>query len=99
MTQAEAKKVIEMYVNRSQSVAYGEMYHTINLNCTTEIIEAIDAGMSYNLFEKFGKFTAKTTDFYPNLVRISLQKRGLLPRLGKGNDIEELEKDPTARFQ
>lgn len=99
MTSAEARKILESYVQKSNSLKYGEMYHTLKLNCTTEIIDAIDAGMNYNLFEKFGKFTAKTTDFYPNVIRISLQKRGLVPRFGKGNDLAELAKDTSIRFE
>jgi hypothetical protein len=89
----EAQKILETYVKNSQSNGTNGMYHTLLRNCTTEIVEAVDAGMEYNLFEKFGKFTAKTTDFYPNVIRISLQKRGLLPRFGKANDLPELDKD------
>jgi hypothetical protein len=91
----EARKIVELYVKGSQENGMREMYHTLERNCTNEIVAAIDAGMKYNLFEKFGRFTAKTTDFYPNVIRISLQKRGLLPRLGKGNDLPELDKDPS----
>jgi len=92
----EAKKIIVSYVETSEKNGMRAMYHTIERNCTNEIVAAIDAGMNYSLFEKIGRFTAKTIDFYPNVIRISLQKRGLLPRLGRGNDLPELDKDPTA---
>ncbi|NBW81288.1 DUF4105 domain-containing protein [bacterium] len=95
MTPAELSTVLEKFVAKSEERGMNSMYHTIKLNCTNEIMAAIDDGMDYSLREKFGKFTAKTTDFYPNVIRISLIKRGLLP-LGKGNDLEELAKDPVA---
>jgi hypothetical protein len=95
MTPAEIRTVLENYVAKSEERGMNSMYHTIKLNCTNEIMAAIDDGMDYSLREKFGKFTAKTTDFYPNVIRISLIKRGLLP-VGKGNDLEELAKDPVA---
>lgn len=93
LTPAELTTILERYVQKSESAGSKTMYHTLFFNCTTEVMAAIDAGAQYNLLEKFGKFTAKTTDFYPNVIRISLQKRGLLPKFGKGNDIEELDKD------
>jgi hypothetical protein len=95
----EMQSIIQKYVAKSQELAMSYMYHTVKLNCTTEIMAAIDDGMKYNLREQFGKFTARTTDFYPNVIRISLIKRGLLPA-GKGNDLEELAKDPiTTSFK
>ena len=99
MKPEEMRTALVKYVAKSQERGMNFMYHTIKLNCTNEIVAAIDDGMDYSLREKFGKFTAKTTDFYPNVIRISLIKRGLLP-LGKGNDLEELAKDPvTAKFK
>ncbi len=93
LSSEELTQILEKYVQKSQGAGTSKMYHTLFFNCTTEVIAAIDAGAQYNLLEKFGKFTAKTTDFYPNVIRISLQKRGLLPKFGKGNDIAELDKD------
>lgn len=91
----ELTAILDKYVQKSENAGTSTMYHTIFFNCTTEAVAAIDAGARYNLLEKFGKFTAKTSDFYPNVIRISLQKRGLLPKFGKGNDIAELDKDPS----
>lgn len=93
LSSEELTQILEKYVQKSQEAGTSRMYHTLFFNCTTEAIAAIDAGAKYNALEKFGKFTAKTTDFYPNVIRISLQKRGLLPKFGKGNDLEELDKD------
>lgn len=95
MSHDEMKEVLQKYVAKSQERSMNYMYHTLKLNCTNEIVAAIDAGMDYNLRERVGQFTAKTTDFYPNVIRISLIKRGLLP-LGKGNDLAELANDPVA---
>jgi hypothetical protein len=94
VSQTELRTIVQKYVAKSQERAMNSMYHTIKLNCTNEIVAAIDDGMDYSLREKFGKFTAKSTDFYPNAIRISLIKRGLLP-LGKGNDLVELKNDPV----
>lgn len=99
MKPEEIRTALVKFVAKSQERGINSMYHTIKLNCTNEIMAAIDDGMDYTMLEKFGKFTAKTTDFYPNVIRISLIKRGLLPP-GKGNDLEELAKDPvTAQFK
>lgn len=95
-SQSELRAILENYVARSEQRGLNTMYHTIKLNCTNEIMAAIDEGMDYSLREKFGKFTAKTTDFYPNVIRISLIKRGLLP-VSKGNDLAELKDDPVAQ--
>jgi len=95
VTHEELRTILVKYVAKSEERAMNFMYHTLSLNCTNEIIAALDDGMNYSLREKFGKFTAKTTDFYPNVIRISLIKRGLLP-LGKGNDLVELKDDPVA---
>ncbi|MEY4064156.1 MAG: hypothetical protein RIR26_364 [Pseudomonadota bacterium] len=95
MSVEEMQTILEKYVSKSQERGMNLMYHTLKLNCTTEIIAAIDDGMNYSLRERLGKFTAKTTDFYPNVIRISLIKRGLLP-LGHGNDLDELANDPVA---
>jgi hypothetical protein len=99
MSVDEMRTIIEKYVGKSQERGMNFMYHTLKLNCTTEIMAAIDDGMKYSLRERFGKFTARTTDFYPNVIRISLIKRGLLPA-GHGNDLQELAQDPIAeRFK
>lgn len=95
LTPSELAKILQQYVQKSESAGTSTMYHTLFFNCTTEIVAAIDAGAQYNLLEKFGKFTAKTTDFYPNVIRISLQKRGLLPKFGRGNDLPELDADTS----
>ena len=94
VSQEELRTILEKYVAKSEERSMNFMYHTIKLNCTNEIVAAIDDGMDYSMRERFGKFTAKTTDFYPNVIRISLIKRGLLP-LGKGNDLVELKNDPV----
>ncbi|MEN9809068.1 MAG: hypothetical protein RLZZ488_635 [Pseudomonadota bacterium] len=95
ISHAELRTILEKYVAKSESLGMNAMYHTIKLNCTNEIMAALDDGIEYSLREKFGKFTAKSTDFYPNVIRISLIKRGLMP-LGKGNDLPELKDDPVA---
>jgi len=94
LSKQELKTVVRNYIAKSESVGMNLMYHTIKLNCTNELMAAIDDGADYSVRERVRKFFAKATDFYPNVIRHSLQLRRLLP-LGKANDLPELALDPV----
>ncbi|NBO38441.1 DUF4105 domain-containing protein [bacterium] len=95
VTREESRRILEQFVFKSQSRGMNYMYDTLTLNCTTEAIAALDAGVDYNIAERIGKFASKLTDFYPNVIRASLVNRGLLP-LDKSTDLVDLGVDEVA---
>ncbi len=89
----ELKTVFQRFVAMSAARQMTYMYNTVSLNCTNEIIRAIDEGVNYTRREIVQKLLTFPTDTYPNIVRVSLISRGLLP-MDKSTDLPELGKDP-----
>jgi hypothetical protein len=90
----EMRKFLVNYINESSQNQYKNMYNTLTVNCTNELVRILDKGVQYKWNEVVGKFVAKAAEFYPNIIRTALIGRGLLPR-NKSTDIELLGDDPT----
>ena len=88
----EAEALLGRYVSMSAEHQLDYSYHTLFKNCTTDIIKALDAVVSYTWREQVQRFLVKVTEVYPNIVRAALISRGLLP-LDQSTDWYPLEED------
>ena len=91
---AETRRLIENFAYESDTRRMQTMYNTLLVNCTNEAIRIIDLSVDYTAAEQVGRFLAKITEFYPNIIRPALIARGLLP-LDQSTDWPELADDPT----
>jgi len=92
----ELPRLVENYLDESDVRAMDYMYNTLFLNCTNEIIHIIDSAVDYSWNEQVGRFFAKMTEFYPNVIRAALIARGLLP-LNQSTDWPPLADDATVQ--
>jgi len=90
----EPRHLIENFFYESDTRRMQSMYNTLFVNCTNEAIRILDESVDYSLAEQVGRFFAKITEFYPNVIRTALIARGLLP-LDQSSDWPELAEDPT----
>ncbi len=91
---AETRRLVENFAYESDARRMQTMYNTLFVNCTNEAIRIIDLSVDYTAAEQVGRFLAKITEFYPNIIRPALIARGLLP-LDQSSDWPELADDPT----
>ncbi len=90
----ETRRLVESFAYESDARRMQTMYNTLFVNCTNEAIRIIDLSVDYTVAEQVGRFLAKITEFYPNIIRPALIARGLLP-LDQSSDWPELADDPT----
>jgi hypothetical protein len=91
---SETQRLLANYVRESDERNMQTMYNTLFVNCTNEAIRILDESVTYTVAEQVGRFLAKVTEFYPNIVRAALIARGLLP-IDQSTDWPHLDQDPT----
>ncbi len=90
----ETRRLIENFAYESDYRRMQTMYNTLFVNCTNEAVRILDMSVNYTAAEQVGRFLAKITEFYPNIIRTALIARGLLP-LNQSTDWPHLADDPT----
>ncbi len=75
----ETRPLVENFAYESDARRMQTMYNTLFVNCTNEAVRIIDLSVDYTAAEQVGRFLAKITEFFPNVIRTALIARGLLP--------------------
>ena len=86
----EKRKLIVNYLYNSSKKGFSDVYNTVSLNCTTELLEIIDKSTNNTMRKSVGRLV--TLDLYPSIIKPALIARGLI---GANDDIEDLANDPS----
>ena len=71
-------------IRDSHEAQMSRMYHTLGLNCTTELLRAIDRSVRYDRWHHVLAGATFFLDGIPTQCKGALQARGLLAPRGKG---------------
>lgn len=92
LDKSEKRKLLMNYTFYSAKKGFSDIYNTVKLNCTIELLRIVDQSTRNSFRKSFGKLI--TLDLYPAVVKPALISRGLVSANGS-SDLEDLANDPT----
>jgi hypothetical protein len=93
----ERRRLLIRALRDSDTAQLGRMYHTLALNCTTELIRAIDRSVTYSAWQRLLAAVTFFLDRVPTECRGQLALRGLIPDRDEP-PLPDLEKDRGLPF-
>jgi hypothetical protein len=93
----ERRRLLIRVLRDSDAAQLGRMYDTLGLNCTTELIRAIDGSVTYSAWQHVLAAATFFLDGVPTQCRGQLALRGLLPDRDEP-PLPDLEKDRSLPF-
>lgn len=96
LTAEDRRRLLIRSLRDSDAAQLGRMYHTLALNCTTELMRAIDRSVTYSAWERVMTAVTFVLDRVPTQCRGQLALRGLLPEHDR--PLPDLDKDRSLTF-
>jgi len=93
----QRRRLLVRTMHDSDAAQLGRMYHTLALNCTTELMRAIDASVAYSGWERCLTAFTFMFDRVPTECRGQLALRGLLPEREE-RPLPDLDRDRSLPF-
>jgi hypothetical protein len=86
----QRRRVLLAAIEQSREAGLGRMYHTLSLNCTTELVHAVDGAVHYDTRHRVLAWLTGPLAGIPTECRALFAARGLLP---KGERMPDLERE------
>lgn len=88
LNKSEKMNFLKNYINYSAKKGFSDVYNTIKLNCTTELLRIVDMSTKNTFRKGLGKLL--TFDFYPAAIKPAVKSRGIYKK-----SLDDLGEDPS----